>query len=67
MRFVPKDNTPTKIVVSSLAEGKGTVYNLIADSQKNLEAALKMAKKNKKMKPMVKQIMDALEAIGRID
>ena len=53
--------------VKTLHEGKGVVYSLIASSEKNLENALKMAKRNKKMKPMVAGITAALEAIRRID
>lgn len=51
----------------SLDEGRGAVDRLLSDSQSNLEAALKMAKKNKKMKPMVSDIQTAIEAIRNIN
>ena len=53
--------------IKTLHEGKGVVYNLISDSEVNLESALKMAKKNRKMKKMIPSIRNALEAIRRID
>ena len=51
----------------SLDEGRGAVDRLLADSESNLEAAYRMAKKNKKMKPMLSDIQNALEAIRKIN
>lgn len=50
----------------SLHEGKGVVYSLISSSETNIEMALKMAKKNKKMKELVSDLQAALDAIRRI-
>jgi hypothetical protein len=49
-----------------LEEGQGAVYNLISDSSRNITMALKMAKKNKKLKGMVPKLQAALSAINDI-
>ena len=62
-----KRSTRKSMLRPGLYEGKSLVYNLISDSETNLENALKMAKKNKKMKSMIPAIQKALEAIRGIE
>lgn len=50
----------------NLHEGKGVVYQLVSDSLENLKTALTMAKKNKKMKPMVPDLINAIKEVEKI-
>jgi len=50
----------------NLHEGKGVVYQLVSDSLENLKTALSMAKRNKKMKPMVIDLMNAIKEVEKI-
>ena len=50
----------------TLFEGKGVIYELIAESEKNLEQALRMARKNRKMKDMIPDLSRALTVVRSI-
>ena len=57
----------TNIKPKNLHEGKGVVYSLVSESLDNLQRALKMARKNKKMRGMIPGLSAAIKAIERIE